>query len=239
MSSENPVHAELVLPEGSTNTSDKSNGRAEPGAVGCGCLATIVTLLALLPGGCGMYWSNGAKRDVGEISIEQAENREMTPSGSFVTLRGTPDLETAAKIVGQGDNIGTILLTFDGASRLVIVCRENHPLAAALSDDSDDAALQNVTKEWQLEGRLYDGGDYMADTPSFQIYQYIMQDLGLPNLDDARVLIVGETAQGWVTKSYWAFGFAAILGLFAIIGWVATCREWMKSRSPPTVMRPG
>lgn len=230
MSSEEPVEA-VILPEGPQRPVGNKKDDAGSEAFGCGCITAAITLLAIIPGGCGVYWSRSAQRDVGSVTLAQAEDRRATPSGSFVTLSGTPDPEHAVEIVGEGDDVGMTMFTLEGAPRLAIVCRANHPLSVIIRDDSDPAAFEKLDREWTFEGRLINGGDTMLDIPHFQIYRYVTEHLGLERVEDARVLIVGETAQSWVTKARWGYGFAAALGLLAAIGWVMTFRFWLAERA--------
>lgn len=230
MPSDELVDADVVEEEHPAAPPGRGDDDDSSSAWGCGCLALLVTVLAIIPGGCGMYWSAAAQRDHGEITIAEAKDRQATPSGTFVVLNGTPDPQHAAEIVGEGDDVGTVLLTLQGAPTLVIACRADHPLAEAVRDSSSAEALKQLDRQWTFEGRLIDGGDYMPDIPSFQLYRYITEHLKLEDEADARVLIVGETARSWLTRSRWGYGFAVALGLLALVGWIMTFRFWLASR---------
>ena len=86
--------------------------------LGLALAAVILTVLALIPGGCGVCFSRAAaKPALGEIAPQRAEDRQAVPSGSFVVLRGRPDLDHIVEVTGKGhykgDYAGTVLLTLE------------------------------------------------------------------------------------------------------------------------------
>ena len=96
------------------------NQRAVPAkasdSLGCALVAVILTVLALIPCGCGVYLSRAAaKPALDEITPQRAEDRQAVPSGSFVVLRGRPDLDHIVEVTGNVDHAGAVLLTLEGA----------------------------------------------------------------------------------------------------------------------------
>jgi len=201
-----------------------------------------VTALAVL-----LLWSAfGGKGEpaaiLGEVSPEQALDARAVPSEAFITLTGQPDVSKIAPAYVMGPGGGHDLwLALQGAPRLVIQCRADHPLGRAIRAAGpgnalrrDPAAAAAVARPWTLDGRIYDvtrRERLLGQVSSSSVRLYAESALGAKPDEPLRLLVVGETPASARAAERTAAVVAALLAVLAIVLWTVTIRSFARDRA--------
>lgn len=174
--------------------------------------ALIAGLLPALLGcvllAAGLHFRASAKAGAQTVAIERVLDRTAVPSGSYVTVRGTPSGLTET----YGGVDGWLLFTLREQPKLIAVCPK-------VDDGCQASALQGAR---ELTGRLHDGLHEAGPNPMpLLALDQLARQQGLGEAT-VRVLNLGEKPAGDASSAMIAFGFGGVLlvlglGLCALV----------------------
>ena len=158
----------------------------------------------MLLAAAGVHLVGEYERGTHQLTLRQAANRTVAPSGTYVAITGTPNPDTQVSVGSEA------LFTLQGEPRLILYCPAGGECAQAVGRFEPRA----------FAGRLYDGQDAAIDQASKgalgPAIEQLAGSLGLPSGKDARVLRLGETLAGKKVLGWVALVLAGLCGAVAV-----------------------
>lgn len=191
--------------------------------------AVMVSLLA----GLVLWGSSSVEQEpaplLGEIEPAQALDPRAVPSGAFVSVSGKPDASRLAPVYPMGPaREQSVLLALREEPRLVLHCRQGHPLLDVLRrhrtpPGQPPAALPGELEEvWTFSGRIFDADKYsdpQLSSSGMSVQQFVGEKLGASDGAAVRVLAVGVTPADLRRSAQTALFFGVAMTLVAIVLW--------------------